>query len=111
MTITTTEQQQLQRAIDDLYLSRKVHYLAIGTGVVVWVQSERHYVIYEEGKTPWWTNDLPLVVPEVLTPEAAAIRAEKLSKCKGAGKCFPWCTEKRAKAIDPEPVVEEEEDA
>ena len=69
--------------------------MAIGTGVVVWVRSERQYVIYEEGKTPWWTNDLPLAVPEVLTEQQAAIRAERFSKCRGPGKCYSWCKAKR----------------
>lgn len=67
-----------------------LHYRHLDTMVIFCPDSFEYCVIELDGRT-WWTNDLPCVIPEVLTPGAAINRAEKYSKCKGSGTCHPWC--------------------
>lgn len=70
-----------------------LHYRHNDTTVIFCPDSLEYLVIELDGRT-WWTNDLPLVIPEILTPGAAINRAERYSKCRGAGKCYAWCRSK-----------------
>lgn len=103
--------EQYARAESDLGAEHMEHWLAITGGVVVWVRVDHSYAVFQEGRGVWWTNDFPLVVPEVLSSAGAAIRAEHLSRCKGPGKCYSWCKAKRSSRGKRVQVVVEEQDA
>lgn len=108
---TVTQDEQLARACDHLGYEVAPEFLAITAGVAVYVVEVGLYLIAQAGERLWWTNDLPLVVPDLLTEQAAAIRAERHSKCKGRGRCYAWCTGKRSRVVVQESDPLEEVDA
>lgn len=109
--MTDVQIEQYARAEAELELDGLGHWFPLEDGVVVWVASDLGYLVAQEGKTILWTNDLPLIIPEVLPPATAANRAEHMERCKGKGKCYPWCKSKRSKPLAEVRVSEEGEDA
>lgn len=99
MTMSEAQRSEYHRAAIELEGLEGWDWLAIEDGVVVYVASDHVYMVAQQGRTIFWTNDLPLIIPEVLTPGAAATRSEHMERCRGKGRCYSWCKEKRSKPV------------
>lgn len=96
---TTPQQQAIEQYVRELGLATVPEHYVSSNGVVIYVPEVRRYLVIENSGREWWTNDLPAWLPEVLSESAAARRSERMSKCKGRGKCFAWCTGKRSRRV------------
>lgn len=109
MSMSDVQIEQYARAEEELGLDGLGHWIGIEDGVVVWVASDHVYMVAQQGKTILWTNDLPLIIPEVLPPATAAKRSEHMATCRGRGRCFSWCKAKRSPRVVQESTEEEGE--